>query len=240
MSNRYTTVIFDADGTLIGTNPDSSHGFEMFFVHACRELGKEVKLTEVKKAVDAISKKADSLKKSGCKRFCSPEQDRDFWLWFYKEVFQILNATLYPEKAAQLFVSRFQQGEFIQVYKDTRPCLETLNKRGIKLGVMSNFSPQLEQFFKKLNIHHYFDFFVVSSLVGYEKPEPEIFTIALEKAGQKANDILYVGDNPEEDILPAQNIGLDAILVNRFDRYKHLNLRKINNLLELINLFKLD
>uniref|UniRef100_A0A453QFQ0 Uncharacterized protein n=1 Tax=Aegilops tauschii subsp. strangulata TaxID=200361 RepID=A0A453QFQ0_AEGTS len=49
----------------------------------------------------------------------------------------------------------------------------------VKLAVVSNFDTRLRKLLKDLNVSHLFDAIVVSSEVGYEKPAPEIFKIAL-------------------------------------------------------------
>ncbi len=52
-------------------------------------------------------------------------------------------------------------------------------------------------------------------MVGVAKPQPRIFEIAIEEAGVPPDQILYVGDNPEDDIKGANNMGIDAVLINR-------------------------
>lgn len=76
-------------------------------------------------------------------------------------------------------------------------------------------------------------FFVVSSLVGLEKPDPRIFQIAVQEAGYAQGEILYVGDSPHDDVGAAQGAGLDVILVGRFDRFADADCERIDSLMEL-------
>lgn len=56
-----------------------------------------------------------------------------------------------------------------------------------------------------------------SGLVGVEKPDPKIYEIALEKAGNIApEETLHIGDSFRKDYLPARSIGMHAVLLDRF------------------------
>ena len=59
-------------------------------------------------------------------------------------------------------------------------------------------------------------FMVVSSEVGYEKPDPRIYQDGLKQLGDAAAaSTLFVGDNPETDIGGAQAIGMPTAWVRR-------------------------
>lgn len=61
------------------------------------------------------------------------------------------------------------------------------------------------------------DFGVFSGLEGVEKPDPKIYTIALEKAGHVApEEALHIGDSMRKDYVPAKSIGMHALLLDRF------------------------
>jgi HAD superfamily hydrolase (TIGR01509 family) len=60
---------------------------------------------------------------------------------------------------------------------------------------------------------------VVSALVGYEKPHPAIFNIALEQTGLLPEEVLYIGDDPFLDYQAAQKAGLKALHLDRNSRF---------------------
>jgi putative hydrolase of the HAD superfamily len=119
------------------------------------------------------------------------------------------------------------------LFSDVQDTLVRLRSRGIRLGVLSNFPPHLEETLKLHGIHGYFDFYVVSSLVGMEKPDPAIFELAIERAGVPKEEILYVGDNVDDDIRGARAVGLPAILIDRHDRWLEADCVRIRSLSEL-------
>lgn len=56
-----------------------------------------------------------------------------------------------------------------------------------------------------------------SGLEGVEKPDPRIYEIALERAGNIApEETLHIGDSMRKDYLPAKSIGMHALLLDRF------------------------
>lgn len=55
-----------------------------------------------------------------------------------------------------------------------------------------------------------------SIVVKVEKPNPKIFKIALEKANCKPKESLYIGDIYDIDILGANSVGMQAILIDPF------------------------
>ena len=59
---------------------------------------------------------------------------------------------------------------------------------------------------------------VISGIEGVEKPDPRIFRLALERAAC-ARDAVYVGDNPEFDIVPTAALGMFPVLIDRRGRH---------------------
>jgi 2-haloacid dehalogenase len=60
----------------------------------------------------------------------------------------------------------------------------------------------------------YFQSIVISEEAGVAKPDPRIFTPALEKIGVDAAEVLYVGDSVTSDMAAARNAGMDFCWLN--------------------------
>lgn len=68
--------------------------------------------------------------------------------------------------------------------------------------------------FKKLknsNLLPFFNQIITSEKVGAKKPNPKIFSYALDIANAKAKESIMIGDNFEADILGAKNAGMQTI-----------------------------
>lgn len=60
----------------------------------------------------------------------------------------------------------------------------------------------------------------ISDQVGIAKPNPKLYTRALEVLELAPDEALYVGDNPMHDIDPANEVGMHTARVHRENRFK--------------------
>lgn len=236
MASKYSTILLDVNNTLLGY--EDPMGFEKRFSAACKEdYGAEFSPEAVHEAIKPMIPKWMERKASGARRASSADQYRQVMSWFYQGLLEVLGVPGDSEQQGYALYDRFIIREgFMPPYHDTRQSLEQLKARGYQLGLLSNFPPHLEDILKTHDLHRYFSFFVVSSLVGMEKPDKAIFELAIQKASCPKDQILYVGDDPDDDIRGARNVGLDVILMDRYHRWKEVDCRRINSLEGLLAL----
>jgi putative hydrolase of the HAD superfamily len=90
--------------------------------------------------------------------------------------------------------------------------LDVLKQQGYLLGIIFNGRGEFQtQAIFGLGIQDYFDTILISELEQLRKPQPEIFHRAIDKLGVSAKNSIFVGDNPEADIVGAKNAGMKAI-----------------------------
>jgi putative hydrolase of the HAD superfamily len=99
-----------------------------------------------------------------------------------------------------------------RLFPDTVPALTALSGLGWRHVVLSNHVPELPEIIAGLGLHPHIEAVVNSAATGYEKPHPEAFRLALERAGRPATAWM-IGDNPVADVAGAVTAGLRAILV---------------------------
>ncbi|KAL5725327.1 hypothetical protein ACHQM5_008536 [Ranunculus cassubicifolius] len=90
--------------------------------------------------------------------------------------------------------------------------MSRMKDAGVKLAVVSNFDTRLRKLLKELNVSDMFDAVIISSEVGHEKPNPEIFKAALDGVGMDASKVVHVGDDLEADKVGANALGIDCWL----------------------------
>ena len=115
----------------------------------------------------------------------------------------------------------------------TAQVLDDLKTAGYILAVVSNSDGRIERAFEQAGISGYFDFFIDSYKVGIEKPDPEIFRLATEKAMVVPEQAAYVGDLYWVDVVGARNAGLLPILYDPFDFNESSDCLTIRSLSEL-------
>ena len=109
----------------------------------------------------------------------------------------------------------------IKVFDDVVPTLSLLRKKKIKLGLITNTDkPSFLLATEKLNFERFFDVTTTSFEVGLLKPHTQIFSLTVDKLGLEFSDCIIVGDNLEDDILPAKKLGMLTVLISRKNNYK--------------------
>ncbi|KAF9591038.1 hypothetical protein IFM89_001248 [Coptis chinensis] len=88
--------------------------------------------------------------------------------------------------------------------------ISSLRDAGVKLAVVSNFDTRLRKLLKELNVADLFDAIIISSEVGHEKPDAEIFKAALDGVEVGARRTVHVGDDLEADKVGANAVGIDC------------------------------
>ena len=86
-----------------------------------------------------------------------------------------------------------------------------LKKQGIRTGVISNITYCGEAVKDRIDnvvIGHNFEFIIATSEYMFRKPNKRIFQLALEKADLNPEDVWYIGDNYECDVVGARNAGI--------------------------------
>jgi HAD superfamily hydrolase (TIGR01549 family) len=143
--------------------------------------------------------------------------DDELWIAFTEQIVRGMggDAEGARECAVEL-VAAWEQHERFMLYEDALPALAVLREHGVKIGLISNGSRDLDEFVA----HHGLDAdcAIGSRAFGRTKPHPEIFLHALALLGVDAGEAAMVGDSYEDDIEGARALGLKAFLLDRDGR----------------------
>ena len=101
-----------------------------------------------------------------------------------------------------------------QLYPEVRAALEQLQSQ-FQLAIVSNFDGRLRFILQHLGISKFFAHIFISSEIGADKPDPEIFLRALKLLDLKPSEVLHVGDDPERDWEAASAAGLTTFRLDR-------------------------
>src|SRR5206468_3622684 len=89
--------------------------------------------------------------------------------------------------------------------------LRTLHHRGLRIGLVSDCSAELPEFFPDLPVAPYVDTAVFSFVTGHRKPAPENYLACCAGLGVEPADCLYVGDGGSNELTGARKIGMRAV-----------------------------
>lgn len=95
--------------------------------------------------------------------------------------------------------------------------LERLGKRGLRVGLCSNFSHSetAHAILGAAGLAPHLHATVVSDAVGYRKPRREIFEATLDALGTAPEETLHVGDNLDADVAGAAALGVRTAWATR-------------------------
>ena len=100
-----------------------------------------------------------------------------------------------------------------------RESLQRLRSAGLKLAIVSNSEGTLEQMLIEIDLRSLFEVVLDSSVVGFTKPDPRIYNLALDRLAVTAADAIMVGDSPSADVDGAHAVGIRAALIDPYDFY---------------------
>ena len=149
----------------------------------------------------------------------SQERVDNFWIDYHRVVLSGCAVASSTIDSAETVYRRFTTALGWRIYDDVRPLLVELRSRGIVLGVISNWTGDLEDVLRRIDLHRPFDIILDSARFGHEKPHPEIFTEATRRAGIAPSRALHVGDSIEHDVEGALRSGLRPVLLDRFGKH---------------------
>lgn len=104
--------------------------------------------------------------------------------------------------------------DLFQVDPDAREMLETLRRRGYRLGLISNTwlpGVLLDHYLRDESLLDYFPVRVYSSEIRYMKPDPRIFDHALRELEVAPARCVFVGDRLDNDVRGACRAGMRTI-----------------------------
>ena len=121
--------------------------------------------------------------------------------------------------------------------------LRTLHEAGVPIGVVSNAAGQIESVLARFGVCQVGDgdgvpvvVIVDSTIVGVAKPDPAIFSFALDVLDVKPEHVAYVGDSYANDVVGARAAGMQPFLIDPYDDHVGADYPRIRSVAELIDL----
>jgi putative hydrolase of the HAD superfamily len=140
--------------------------------------------------------------------------------WYLGNITYHLNLKLNLIELTEYFMAQNDNSApYWDAFHWTKHVLESLKQKGYQVALLSNWDLNCRKILKQLNLYDYFDYILVSSEVDVEKPDPRIFQLLIEESGYKPEEILYVGDNYYDDVVGSRKVGINSVLINRFDSF---------------------
>lgn len=226
------TVFFDVGSTLIDADP----GIDGAFHEVAVRRGHELERAEVSVHLPAVNRFYEEEYLRDGDFWCSPEGSVEMYLDMYRYLSHLTGLGHDADGIAREVNESYCRPAHWRILDDVLPCLKELKRRHLRLGIVSNWSSNLESLIRGLRMAPYFDEIVSSADVGYRKPNPMIFTIAMERMGIEAGEAVHVGDRPDADGRGAEAAGIRPIIVDRAGVCEDCGYATVRSLAELAEL----
>ncbi len=145
----------------------------------------------------------------------SKEEQMKLWVQYEKVLFKEAGIET-DEKLILGLLGKMRQFDMkLVLFDDVLPVLTDLQSRGLILGLISNVDRDMTPVLSELRLTPLLQVVVTSQEVGFNKPQPEIFQAALKRAGVRAQEAIYVGDQYQIDVVGANRVGMKGIFLDR-------------------------
>lgn len=212
--HKYSTVFIDWDDTLW----DFKHNA---FV-ALKEVFVKYRLSSYFPDFDAFYALYEPYNKQLWKEYAAGKIDKDT-LQRERFLYPFRQRGVHDEVLAKNLGNDFLETTIKQtgLVADARELMNYLHTAGYQIVVLSNGFSEVQ--YRKINasgLAPYIDHIVLSEDVGVQKPDPKIYSYAMQLADVTKEQIVMIGDNVETDIKGAYDFGLDTILFDPLQEQK--------------------
>jgi putative hydrolase of the HAD superfamily len=200
-------VTLDAAGTLIA--PAEPVG--VTYARIAADFGIALDATSVETGFRRAMAAAPPLAFPGTPASERLRHERAWW----RDVVRVACGAEVPSACFDALFAHYAAASAWRVFPDARPALATLARRGMRVGVISNFDGRLPTLLERLDLASSLDAIVWSSEAGAAKPDPAIFAAAARALGVPVTALRHVGNDPHADAAGARAAGATAILLDR-------------------------
>jgi len=134
---------------------------------------------------------------------------------FWQSFWDFLSDELGLANTTRQQLKQFDYTSVIRPYTDSRPALEMVRQRGLKIGVLSNFSlATIDASLEAANLADLVDVACAATVIGASKPDPAAYLYITDALGVTPHECLFF-DNKQMHVDGAKALGMNAYLVNR-------------------------
>jgi putative hydrolase of the HAD superfamily len=203
-------IFFDAVGTLFYLTKTVGDHYAL----VGHEVGLKLDPVALDRAFFAAWKKMPSRTAIDGPR---ENDDKDWWRELVDLIFNEVApavSELDRDNFFEIAYEHFAEAGVWEAYPEVVDVLANLQPR-FQLAVVSNFDGRLRMILEHLGISKFFSHVFVSSEIGADKPDPEIFRRALKFVDLAPDHVLHAGDDPARDWQAATAAGLSTFQLDR-------------------------
>ncbi len=201
-------LVLDAVGTLIEPSPPVAE----VYLEAARRQGVVLDRAEVRARFHRDFRDDEVDESRGP---MVTDEDLEFRRW-RRIVGSVLPEVSEPDRAFSELWTHFARPEAWRCFAEVGPTLHALTSAGLPVRIASNFDARLRAIVAGLpELAAFRQSLIISSEVGFRKPHPAFYQTACASLGLPPDRVLFVGDDPENDVAGPRRAGLRAVRLDR-------------------------
>lgn len=204
----HSTIFLDWGGTLAQVPNEFAQPWKIW-AQVLENQGHKYADERIQSAIDAADRQV------GHQIYAYLGRSSEFWKMYDERVMDALGIQSHREKLEESIRYVFEDPSVVRLYPETPVVLASLREQGYRTGLISNHHDGLRRILKHYRLEPWLDTITYSQEAGAEKPNPEVFRLALRRAGCMAADAVHVGDSIEADVEGARRAGIAPIWLNR-------------------------
>jgi putative hydrolase of the HAD superfamily len=203
-------VLFDAAGTLLELRAPVGE----IYAEAAARHGLEIGAWRLGDAFARVLRQMPPMLFAGADAREVPQLERAWWHELVRRTFRAADTSQTSATLDALFAELFECFATPVAWAPRAGALDALRglrARGIRTAVVSNFDHRLDALLEALGLRRELDLVLRAADCGARKPDAAIFRAALAALGVRAEQAVFVGDDPERDLAGARAAGLRAV-----------------------------
>jgi putative hydrolase of the HAD superfamily len=207
--SKIRAVIFDCYGTLVDIRTDE--GKDEIFYYLSLYLQYYGGTIDAEKLKSAFELEKEHYLRTSDERY--PEVDLEV-------VFQniLRKEGMYCSTVAESCckLQRLLSRDRFQLFPSTLPVLREMKRDGYFLAIVSDAQKAYcWEEARILGLTQFFDHMIVSTELGFKKPDPRLFAVTCDLLNVPPAEAVYIGDNFDRDVPGSKQIGMPVILLDR-------------------------
>ena len=218
-------VVFDAVGTLINPDPPA----EDVYAQVGRRFGSRLAVPDIAERFKvAFRKEEERDRLAGYQT--SEEREIERWRHI---VAAVLDDAEDVEAAFNELFKHFAHAESWSADRDAQEVMKRLASRGLWLAIASNYDRRLHSVIAGMPALEFLPHRIISSEVGWRKPAREFFMAVARVTDAQPRELLFVGDELENDYRGALAAGMQPLLFDPVRRIRSLDIQTLRSLKDL-------
>lgn len=203
-----STIFLDWGGTLAQVPNEFTQPWKIW-ARVLESQGRTYPDERVRSAIEATDHEV------GHQIYAYLGRSSEFWKMYDERVMDALGIRSHRERIEESIRYVFEDPSNVRLFPEAPGVLASLQERGYRTGLISNHHDGLLRILKHYRLEPWLNTITYSQEAGAEKPNPEVFTLALRRAGCRPFEAVHVGDSIESDVEGARRSGIAPIWINR-------------------------